>query len=386
MPSKTFFLTMTLLLLQACAIEPKPQLHVNPIRAIENELQAILEDGQTPGMQYILLSADSIIMNRSYGMASLSDSTAMQAKHTFHGFSITKVFTALAIIDLAEAGQVHLDSSVAVYLPEYHFAHRIKVHHLLNHTSGLGNPLPINWIHPDTSHDKFDYAQFDRTILSEVAGEASPPGLRFSYSNPAYIALGLIIERVSGQSYDAYLEQYYFPDWCQREGAYLGFQLALQQRHAHGYIRRWSWLNLGMEFVFAKDKYYGDTYAGWTEFKHFYVNGRAYGGIIANSTGLAGFLQSLLQRAKADSNWVFLQLRAAAAVSDFPVANAWFQGAIDGFPYLYHAGGGGGYYCEIRVYPQANLASAIFFNRTGVSRENILDQIDIKFLSARSSE
>ena len=54
----------------------------------------------------------------------------------------------------------------------------------------------------------------------------------------------------------------------------------------------------------------------------------------------------------------------------------WFAGNLNGNKYFAHAGGGGGYYCEIRIYPDLNRGSVVFFNRTGMSDERFLDKLD----------
>ena len=55
---------------------------------------------------------------------------------------------------------------------------------------------------------------------------------------------------------------------------------------------------------------------------------------------------------------------------------SWFTGELNGNKYFTHAGGGGGYYCEIRIYPDQGLGSVVFFNRTGFSDERYLDKVD----------
>jgi hypothetical protein len=55
---------------------------------------------------------------------------------------------------------------------------------------------------------------------------------------------------------------------------------------------------------------------------------------------------------------------------------SWFSGQLNGNKYFAHAGGGGGYYCEIRLYPDSGIGRVIFFNRTGMSDERILDKTD----------
>jgi hypothetical protein len=64
---------------------------------------------------------------------------------------------------------------------------------------------------------------------------------------------------------------------------------------------------------------------------------------------------------------------------------SWFSGSLNDTKFYTHAGGGGGYYCEIRLYPEKKMASVIMFNRTGVSKENCLNDIDIFFLDSNNN-
>lgn len=66
---------------------------------------------------------------------------------TFNGYSITKTFTALAILQLVERSLISLDTPVRNYLPKTALPEEVTVKHLLTHTAGLANPLPLNWIH-----------------------------------------------------------------------------------------------------------------------------------------------------------------------------------------------------------------------------------------------
>ncbi len=59
---------------------------------------------------------------------------------------------------------------------------------------------------------------------------------------------------------------------------------------------------------------------------------------------------------------------------------SWFTGKLNGIQYYTHAGGGGGFYCEIRIYPDPGVGSVVMFNRTGMRDERFLDKLDIHFL------
>lgn len=128
--------------------------------------------------------------------------------------SMSKMFTAVALLQLVEAGDLSLDDPVSLHLPDYpaELIEGVTVQHLLTHGSGLGS---------------FDFAEIQamRTVSEMLALKVDPPaftpGTRFRYSNMGYILLGAIIESVSGQDYYNYVQEHILiPAGMMRTGAY----------------------------------------------------------------------------------------------------------------------------------------------------------------------
>jgi len=113
----------------------------------------------------------------------------------------------------------------------------------------------------------------------------------------------------------------------------------------------------------------------WCPFKTFYVNGAPYGGLIGKPTAFVAYIQALL---KDDNTLISNEYKQMLFQENrnTGMCLSWFVGELDGKKYFAHAGGGGGYYCEIRIYPEINTGSVIFFNRTGMSDERYLDKLD----------
>ncbi len=143
---------------------------------------------------------------------------ADQARHLpnrldtkFNLGSLSKMFTAVAIAQLAEQGQLAFQDAIEQYLPAWPAdgTGQVTIHQLLTHTSGLGNYL-------DDAHYRATHATLRRVddLLPLIAGQplAFPPGSQWAYSNSAFVVLGAIIEAVTGQSYYAYVRnQIYAP-------------------------------------------------------------------------------------------------------------------------------------------------------------------------------
>ena len=100
-------------------------------------LEEMIEEADTPGVQYMMLSADSILFSFTGDLAHLEPPSSFSDSTTLHAFSVTKTFTALAVLQLEEAGKIILDDPVQNYVPDLPYKTTFTIHQLLNHTSGL---------------------------------------------------------------------------------------------------------------------------------------------------------------------------------------------------------------------------------------------------------
>ncbi len=152
-------------------------------------------------------SKGKIIFERGYGLANYELQVPITPRTKFRLGSLTKAFTAAAILQLAEKGKLSLDDQVARYLSNYPQAEKITIHHLLTHTSGIPNFTAL----PEYQKFKLNPTTLDRTInLFRQLPLEFEPGTKFSYSNSNYILLTDIIEKVSGKSYADYLRENIF--------------------------------------------------------------------------------------------------------------------------------------------------------------------------------
>ncbi len=347
-------------------------------------LNSLVENSNTPGVQYIFISANSILYQYSHGMADINDNISMNDSTTFNAYSVTKTFTALAILQLAQQGKLELSDSISKYVDFYPYSQSPTIQRTLSHTAGFTSPIPIKWIHLQEEHGRFNEAEFIQKVLRENSDLAHEPGKKFSYSNIGYLLLGKVIEKVSGQSYQEYIRSNILEklDLDCGNGAKLDFDISSIESHARGYIKRWSLMNFVLGFMIDKNRFTEKDGGKWIQFKNIHVNGSAYGGLIGNAAGLAKYLQALLKNSILISDEYESRLFTRQKTNDGKETGmclSWFAGDLSGEQYFAHAGGGGGYYCEIRIYSGKNRASVIMFNRTGVRDEWFLDKVD-KFL------
>jgi len=175
---------------------------------LSNRIQALSDADQFSGA--VLIAHDhKPIFQKAYGLANHDFQIPNQINETkFNLASITKMFTAIAIAQLVERGQASYDDCLAHYIPEYpdKNAAQITIHHLLTHTSGLGNfGGKLYTSRRDSLRSVSDYLHL---VMHEPPIEPPPttePGKQFYYSSAGYVVLGAIIERVSGCDYYEFL-------------------------------------------------------------------------------------------------------------------------------------------------------------------------------------
>ncbi len=186
---------------------PAPPQAMSLSSTVDGVANAAMQQQEIPGMTVGLAKNGTMLYVQAYGVSDVATRQATQTSTVFEIGSITKQFTAALIMKLQEQGKLQVDDSINLYLPEYNFPSAITLRMLLTHTSGLANytgfPDYASWAENGVS---------EATLLTAVsqAPLLFQPGAEWSYSNSNYFALGAIIEKLSGQSYAANIEQYIF--------------------------------------------------------------------------------------------------------------------------------------------------------------------------------
>jgi len=216
MKAYLYQLIVTALLLSLLALSGSPRpaqaLSEHPgsdFGAIDRYVSAQMQEAHIPGLALGIIHTDQIVHLRSFGVATPTGQPITPQTPFIIG-SLSKSFTALAILQLGEAGKMDLDAPVQRYLPWFRVADRhasaqITVHHLLHQTSGLS---PSAGVEPLAGTGQASLEQRVRELRTVVLSQ--PVGQTFQYSNANYVVLGLLIQVVSGQTYGAYLQQHIF--------------------------------------------------------------------------------------------------------------------------------------------------------------------------------
>lgn len=157
-----------------------------------------------PGCEVLVAKHGQIVYQKAFGLADLEFSVPLQPDMVFHLGSITKQFTAVAILQLAEQGKLSLQDSIQKFIPDYPAkGHTITIEHLLTHTSGIKDYMPF---HTDKAFlERWDVTP--KQLIDTFKNDPLDfePGTRFAYSNAGYYLLGYIIEKISGKTYQNYI-------------------------------------------------------------------------------------------------------------------------------------------------------------------------------------
>ncbi len=220
---------VTLFLLTALSGQP-----IDFDQKIDKLAMEALVDQQT-GLTIIAHKDEKTIYHKAFGKADLELDVDMQKDNIFRIGSITKQFTSLAVLKLAEEGKLDIQDPIQKYLPKYKTEGKtVTIGHLLTHTSGIpsytGAP---EW---DQEMRKRDFTTID--LINEFATDSLEfePGSQWKYNNTGYVMLGYIIEQLSGVSYAEFIQEHFFEPIGMKSSYYGNVQKIIPHR-ASGYDR-----------------------------------------------------------------------------------------------------------------------------------------------------
>jgi D-alanyl-D-alanine carboxypeptidase len=188
---------------------PSPVPEGELVRRMGAALDILAASGDFSGV-VILARGGRPVFQHAYGLADRAAQRENTVETAFNLGSINKVFTQIAIRQLADAGKLNVDSTLATYWPDYpnaEVARRVTIRQLLQHRSGVGGNIfaaPAGGRRHDVRHNR-DYLQL---FVNEPL--QFEPGNRQQYSNAGYVVLGMLVERLSGEDYYDYVRRHVY--------------------------------------------------------------------------------------------------------------------------------------------------------------------------------
>lgn len=314
---------------------------------LKTAIDAIIDSqfkAQEPGGVVLIGRNGKVIYKKAFGTANLELNVPMKEEMVFNIGSITKQFTAIAILQLMEQGKLSLQDEITKYLTDYQVnGQKITVENLLTHTAGV----------PASAPDALTLLQAKKSLVSlqEIIATFKnrpldfAPGTKWNYSNNGYMLLGAIIEKVSGLSYPDYLKTNIFKRAEMNETLFGDDYLVIKNRAAsYVYSRAES------QFLNARNDKVETAYSA--------------GAIQSTADDLFKWNQAL------NSHKLVNKESLKKAQAEFKLSNGkgtnygygWFIGNIQGSPLVEHGGNMGGFMSHAIYLPQEDVFVAVLYN------------------------
>ncbi len=298
-----------------------------------------LRTGVAPGIAVAVVLHGAIVYEGGFGEADVSEHIPVTAHTPFSIGSLTKQFTAAAILLLVQERRVALDDPLSKYVPSLPNASRMTIRMLLNQTSGLHNyPLLSEHAWPTQGHIPL------AKIVAILATDPTDfkPGTKLAYSNANYAALAAVVEKAGGEPFGAFLEKHIFGPLDMKDS---GFGYAAQRRgnlavgYANGAAERPA---LGL-----------DLYSGAC-------------GIVASADDLARWDISLMRASLLPQPMIAQMWNTGRLIGgqSVPYGMGWVPATVDGTREVWHNGlaPGVGGYCYNAIFPDRGLAVVVLTN------------------------
>lgn len=280
---------------------------------IKDSIQSILDKKEIPGAFVTVVTKDSILFQEGFGFADIHKKESVSPKHLFRLGSVTKTFTAMAIMKLVQDGKLSLEDELKNVAPEIPFNNKweetypVKIKHLLTHRSGFDDIHLSRLV--NISQKPTGTSTFREVLYFQDSFTCNwKPGLVFSYSNPGYSILGYLIEKLSRESYQSYLKNNILRPLGMKNSLFIS-EIGDETSLAVGY----SSIDEKIKSIDPNQSFYGET----------------GGGLLSNARDMGRFLQYFLSQGLQDSlNIVDKEgiLEMEKLQSDFEIKNKIMSG------------------------------------------------------------
>ncbi len=311
-----------------------------------------------PGAAIGVIKDGVVVFKKGYGLADLGSKAPITPSTNFNICSMTKQFTAYSILQLTREGKLSLDDKLSRFFPDFapEVAGKVSVRQLLTHSSGIMDHYSYV--------DKARYTEFwDKDVLAAISSVDSvyfPPGSRYRYSNAAFCLLSLIIEKLSGETYPAYICNHVFTPLNMTRSNVIQPDFKISDR-AFGY-------------EFAKD-----TFRISDAKESLFFSTMGDGGVYTSIDDYLRWVTAIQQDSVLDPDLV-----EEAQSAQFPVDTArslsygfgWYVAGSGESKLVYHTGSNGGFRSIVLTKPSKKYAVVIFSNRTGVDLEDLVRVIN----------
>lgn len=297
----------------------------------------------------LLALKDKILYEGTFGMASKEYNVPVNFQSRFDLASLGKTFTGIGIAQLAEQGKIKFDDPVAKHLPGIpaNLTKGITIHHLLTHTSGLGSYWKQEF--HESNHARFR-ALKDYLPLIEKDTLLFKPGSKWGYSNSGYLLLGLLIEKVTGQSYYDYTRENIFTKAGMNASDFLETD-AVNKNVANSYTKH---------NRYRPGKSYSPTYFLAP------VKGSSAGGAFSTAEDLLKFSNAITNFRLLNKEYTYLVMAGKAAYDRPERRKKYAYGFAEQFVnnkrIVFHDGGANGISTQMDIFPGTGYTVIVLSN------------------------
>jgi CubicO group peptidase (beta-lactamase class C family) len=340
---KRFSLCLSLIFLLAISCLAQNSVETKVDEYIRAEMQA----QQIPGLALAVIKDGKTVIARGYGLANVEHQVPVKPETIFQSGSTGKQFTATAVMMLVEEGKLSLDDKITKYFPDGPEAwQKITVRHMLTHTSGMTD-------YPQDFDLRRDYAEDELYQRIKPIPLAFQPGEKWSYSNLAYVMLGLLIHKVSGKFYGDFLQERIFKPLEMTTARIISESdivpnRAAGYRVANGQLKNQDWVSPSLNTT-ADGALYLTIYdmAKWDA---------------------ALYTEKLLKKSSLEQMWMPVKLNDGKT---HPYGFGWALGQVRGHRVIEHGGAWQGFKAQISRYVDDKLTVIVLANQIRTNQSKL---------------
>ncbi len=318
---------------------------------IDEYLRTQMKAQQIPGVALAVVKDGKIMLARGYGLANVEHQVPVKPETIFQSGSTGKQFTATAVMMLVEEGKLSLEDKITKYFSDAPESwHKITIRHLLTHTSGMTD-------YPPDFDLRRDYTEDDLLQRIKTIPLAFQPGEKWSYSNLAYVTLGILIHKVSGKFYGDFLQERVFKPLDMSTAKIISEtdivpNRAAGYRVANGQLKNQDWVSPSLNTT-ADGALYFTVYdmAKWDA---------------------ALYSEKLLKRSSLEQMWTPVKLNNGAT---FPYGFGWGLGNVRGHRVIEHGGSWQEFKAQISRYVDDKLTIILFANQARANQTKLAHDI-----------
>lgn len=300
-----------------------------------------MRESGVPGLSLAVVKDGRVILQRAYGLANLELNVKTTPNTVFEIGSVTKQFTSALVMMMVEEGKLSLSDPISKYLDNLPEAWRqLTISQALHHTTGIRDYLSLGF------NMRKDYSKEELLALVTKAKLEFPPGQSWSYSNSGYYLAGLILEKVSGKTYEELLVERIFKPLGMQDTQVFSPARLIPGR-ASGYIK------FGNEMRNAEVLRPSAAYSA--------------GEIVSTSGDLAKWAAAMLERKmlKESSYAALFEPAKLEGGRTYPYGMGWMLASSNGQPIIHHGGNTYGCSAEVSLFPNQNMAIVVVGNGAG---------------------